>query len=93
MIPKDCFVEPEIHEKLKRMPSGRKKRIIKRIPVDVDDTSMLLDEQITFENCSNCWQTIGEDLHVDIMVCHLLFQIFQSYQQEGKIPSSVSYHV
>lgn len=35
-ISRDCFAEPEIHEKLKKMPSGRKKLITKRIPVSVD---------------------------------------------------------
>ena len=29
-IKRDCFVEPEIHEKIKRMPSGRKRKIEKR---------------------------------------------------------------
>lgn len=31
IIHKDCFEEPEIHSKSKRMPSGRKKIIEKRI--------------------------------------------------------------
>ena len=35
-IARDCFAEPEIHEKLKKMPSGRKKLITKRISVSVD---------------------------------------------------------
>ncbi len=32
-IQRICFAEPEIHEKLKKMPSGRKKLITKRIPI------------------------------------------------------------
>ena len=36
IVDKDAFVEPEIREKLKRMPSGRKKIVIKRIRNDVD---------------------------------------------------------
>lgn len=35
-IDKSCFLEPKINKKLKKMPSGRKKLIIKRIPVAVD---------------------------------------------------------
>lgn len=35
-IARDCFDEQEIHEKLKKMPSGRKKLITKRISVSVD---------------------------------------------------------
>lgn len=35
-IDKSCFTEPEIHQKLKRMPSGRKRIVTKKIPVSVD---------------------------------------------------------
>ena len=33
-IDRAALVEPEIHQKIKRMPSGRKKLIVKRIPKD-----------------------------------------------------------
>lgn len=36
MISRACFIEPEIHKKIKKMPSGRRKVIYKRIPVSVD---------------------------------------------------------
>ena len=39
-ISKDSMVEPEIHEKLKRMPSGRKKLIVKRIRRDVNYSAL-----------------------------------------------------
>lgn len=45
-ISRSCFAEPEIHEKLKKMPSGRKKLITKRIPVKVDYP------QIQRDNCT-----------------------------------------
>ena len=35
-IDRDAVVEAEIREKTKKMPSGRKKTVIKRIRVDVD---------------------------------------------------------
>lgn len=35
-IARAWFAEPDIHEKLKKMPSGRKKLITKRISVSVD---------------------------------------------------------
>ena len=31
-IDRAALVEPEIHRKMKRMPSGRKKLIVKRVP-------------------------------------------------------------
>lgn len=30
IISRECFVEPEIHEKIRKMPSGRRKVISKR---------------------------------------------------------------
>ena len=60
-----CFLEPTIHKKMKRLPSGRKKLIIKRIPVDVDYPKMVRDGLITIKNCSNCWK-VTPDNHVEI---------------------------
>lgn len=93
MIQRECFAEPEIHEKRKRLPSGRKKSVIKRIPVTVAYEEMIEDGRITVANCSNCWRTARNDLQVDIMACRLLFKIFRLYQEEGEIPESVSYNV
>ncbi len=87
-ILRDCFAEPEIHEK--KMPSKRGKKVVKRIPVDVDYGEMLADGRIVVENCSNCWHTTKNDLHVDVMACSLLFYIFLRYQEEGGIPKVIS---
>ena len=90
-IQRKPFAEPEIHEKLKKMPSGRKKLITKRIPVSVDYEAMIENGSITFENCSNCWQTYERIPGVDVTVLRLLFIIFNNYQKEGKIPEQVSF--
>jgi len=90
-IQKSCFAEPEIHEKMKKMPSGRKKLVVKRIPIYVDYEKKLEDGLIIVENCSNCWRTTENDLQVDVMALGLLFQIFLDYQEEGSIPKMVSY--
>ena len=92
-IQKECFAEPEVHEKIKRMPSGKKKLVTKRIPVHVDYEKMLHDGLIKIENCSNCWRTSEDDLNVDVMACHLLYELFADYQKESKIPKYVSYYV
>ena len=92
-IPKKCFAEPEIHEKLKKMPSGRTKLVTKRIPISVDYGKMLVDGLIEVENCSNCWQTTDDDLRIDIMALHLLFKLFNQYQEEGCVPDHISYNV
>lgn len=92
-VDKNCFVEPEIHEKLKKMPSGRKKLITKCIPVSVEYDKMIEDELITIENCSNCWYTTNDGKHIDVMALHILFYVFLRYQEEGKIPGYISYNV
>lgn len=89
-IPKNCFIESDIHEKIKRMPSGRKKLIVKRIPVSVNYSKMIEEGRITVENCSNCWKTTDDDKQIDVMVSHILFQLFLRYQEEGKVPDSIN---
>ena len=93
IISRECFVEPEIHEKIKKMPSGREKAISKRIPISVDYEKMLEEGLIKVENCSNCWQVTEGKIHIDVMVCHILFYAFRKYQEEGKIPEHISYNV
>ncbi|HIT89665.1 MAG TPA: hypothetical protein IAC41_04510 [Candidatus Merdenecus merdavium] len=91
VIDKQCFIEPEIHEKIKKMPSGRKKLITKRIPVSVDYPKMIESDLIKTTNCSNCWKTF--DNGMDVMIGYLLFWLFQKYQEDGTIPEKMSYDV
>lgn len=91
-IPKSCFAEPDIHEKIKKTPSGRKKLVVKRIPVRVDYRKMIEDGLIDVENCGNCWQYSNENDKVDITALRILSKIFEEYQVDGEIPESVSYH-
>lgn len=92
IISKHCFAEPEIHEKIKRNRSGKKKLIVKRIPVVVDYRKMIDDESIEIENCSNCWQTTDDEKKIDIMALRILFYLFRKYQKAGKIPEHISYN-
>ena len=91
-IDKDCFIEPEIHQKIKKMPSGRKRLIIKRIPRDVDIAPKLKARKIAIENCSHCWHlgTGPNDEKIDMMAFRLLYKIFQEYQESGEVPKKVS---
>lgn len=92
-IQRSCFLEPEIHEKLKKMPSGKKKLITKRIPVDVNYPKYIEDGLIVVENCSNCWNTTDDEKHIDVMALHILFYLFLRYQEQGTMPKYISYHV
>lgn len=91
-IARNCFAEPEIHEKMKKMPSGRKKLIIKRIPVHVDYNKMISDGRIVIENCSNCWECYS-NRNTDIMATPILFYLFLQYQIDGKLPEYLNYNV
>ena len=90
-IPKSCFAEPELHEKLKKMPNGKKKFVIKRVPVNVNYRKMLEDGEIKVSNCSNCWKITDDG--IDAMICHILFHLFCSYQEHGVIPENIAYNV
>ena len=92
-IQRSCFVESEIHRKRKKMPSGKKKVVTKRIPVNVDYRKMIKDGFIEVENCSNCWETTEDEKHIDVMALCILREIFQEYQKESRIPESISYNV
>ena len=92
IVNRECFIEPEIHQKMKKMPSGRKRLIIKCIPKDVDISQNLKDGKIAIENCSHCWQfgfDPGEE-KIDIMALRLLNEIFRKYQEKSEIPKKVS---
>lgn len=92
-ILKSCFSKPEIHKKIKKMPSGRKKLVIKRIPVDVDYQKMIMDGLILIENCSNCWCTTDDGRYIDVMVLRILFSLFHQYQEYGNFPEHISCNI
>lgn len=90
-ISKDALVEPEIHEKIKRMPGGRKKVIMKRIRQNVDYAGLFSLGKITVENSRFCWRIA--DNGCGMIAIKLIFQIFDSYQDNGKLPERVGYDV
>lgn len=90
-ISKSALVEPEIHEKIKKWPSGRKQLIVKRIPRDVDYDARFKVGLICIENSRFCWHILPGDYGKIAM--HLLFRIFSDYQENGELPESIGYHV
>lgn len=88
IIEKTCFAKPEILQKIKKLPSGRKKRILKKVKVGVDYGKMIEDGRIEVQNCSNCWRKYGEK-DIDIMACRILFKLFNQYQEDDKIPENI----
>lgn len=90
IISKKSLVEPEIHEKLKRMPGGRKKLITKRIRRDVDYSKLRKEGSLIIENSKYCWEFVGEYRNIGMIAMKITFEIFDQYQKDGKLPVKVS---
>ena len=90
-IQKECFQEQEIHQKLKRMPSGRKRLVTKKIPVDVDYPTMIDKGLITIENSKYAWHLCEDG--VNIMAYRVIRKILYEYQTEGKIPELIGIYM
>ena len=90
-IKKNCIPSPEIHQKLKRQPSGKKKLITKRIPQDVDLYELIENGQIIVENSKHCSRKHSNG--VGGMAMRLIKKIIKEYQIEGKFPEIVGCHI
>lgn len=90
-IKKSSLLEPEIHEKIKHLPHGKKKKIIKRIRVSPDFDQLLAAEDIVVENSTFCW--ITADNGYDLMALRLIYKIYSDYQDEGALPQKVSMYM
>lgn len=88
IILKECFVEPEIHSKIKRI-NARKKRVSVRVPRYVDIVDLIRNESIIIENSRSCWKMLYEDDHTDIMAFRLVSLMFNKYQTDSVIPDHV----
>ncbi len=84
----DAIPEPEIHEKLKRFPSGRKRLVVKRLPRNADIDKLIAEGKITVKNASGTWRTWENG--VDTEARRVLWNIFDEYQITGALPKDVS---
>lgn len=91
LIPRSCFVEPEIHTKRKKMKGGRKKLVVKRVCILVDYERMVLDGWVIVKNCGNCWRTMPDEPHADIMALCVLRKALYEYQETGIVPDAIYY--
>ena len=89
-INKSALIEPDIHDRIKRFPNGKKKRIIKRIPRDIPLSHLFEVKLVTVENCSHCCKTAENG--IDIMAHTTVLHIFLEYQEKGQLPESLSIH-
>lgn len=90
-IDKSSLAEPEIHEKVKKFPGGRKEAVIKRIPKAVDYPALLISEKIIVKNSRFCWRFL--DNGTGYMAMRLVAEIYNAYQLDGRLPETVSCHM
>lgn len=88
-IDRDAFVEPEIHKKIKKTSSGKKKKITKRILRDVPLGELFETKKIRVKNASGTWKTMESG--IDMMACKILFKMFNEYQEAGKLPDKIGW--
>jgi hypothetical protein len=86
VIHKDCLEEPEIHTKLKKMPSGRKKVIEKRI-THTPRLSIYLETKKVYveKECKNAFRR-GATMPIDYIAYRLILHLFERYQVDGELP-------
>lgn len=80
LIAKKCFIGPEIHQKIKRMPSGKKKLVTKAIIRSVDVEAALHNGLIEIKNSSFAWNFYHEPegQKIDIMARRTLEKILKN---------------
>lgn len=91
IINKNYLLEPEIHRKLKRFPHGRKRIIVKYIPIDIPYEELIASGEIVIENSKNYWKTTFKD--VDFIAVNLIRELFNDYQTNGCLPEKVSFFI
>ena len=85
-ISRVSLVEPDIHVKTRKLPSGRKKTVVKRVPREVPVREMIAEGKITVKNAFGTWKTTE---NVDMMALRLLYKILTEYQLLGKMPEDM----
>ena len=91
LIYKDCLEEPEIHTKLKRMPSGRKKIIEKRITHIPNIYEYIQQNKIVVEKeCKNAFRRRDNAL-IDYIAERLIYHVFEEYQLNGILPDKARF--
>ena len=87
-IRKDSLIEPEMREKTRKMPNGRRKTFTKKILKEVELLDLINLGAVQIENCSNAWRILP--IGFDFIACILCRRIFFKYQQDGILPEKIS---
>ncbi|MDM8196214.1 hypothetical protein QUV98_07785 [Massilimicrobiota timonensis] len=89
LIKKSSLEEPKIHEKIKKMPNHRKKRVIKKITHFVDVEQKIKNGDIEIiKDCKNEFSQFSLDRYI---ATHLLHVIYIKYQELGSLPTKIMF--
>ena len=86
-IDQDTLIEPIIVQKMKRMPSGRKKIIEKKLIQKVDVQALYRLGKIKIKNASGTWKK--DENGIDRISWYLIREMYKEYQETGQIPETV----
>ena len=90
-IDRDSLIEPEVHEKVKRLPSGKRTTVIKRIEREVPYGDLLKAKKIRIQNASGAW--VFSESGIDEVALKIVHIIFSEYQKTGNIPDYPTWYV
>ncbi len=90
-IDRDSLIEPEVHEKAKRLPSGKRTTVIKRIEREAPYGDLLKAKKIRIQNASGAW--VFSESGIDEVALKIVHIIFSEYQKTGNIPDYPTWYV
>ena len=90
-IDRDSLIEPEVHEKVKRLPSGKRTTVVKRIEREVPYEDLLQAKKIRIQNASGAWDF--SETGIDEVALKIVHIIFSEYQKTGNIPDYPTWYV
>lgn len=91
-IDKCCLVEPEIHNRVRKMPNGRKKLVEKKILVPVSGLELVDKGFIKLDKLCGVDELLKDDSYHHLRILgNLLARIFESYQLNGELPKTEAF--
>ena len=90
-IDRDSLIEPEVQEKVKRLPSGKRTTVVKRIEREVPYEDLLQAKKIRIQNASGAWDF--SETGIDEVTLKIVHIIFSEYQKTGNIPDYPAWYV
>lgn len=90
LIQRAALIEPILRVKQMRSPSGRKRRVVRRIRQEIPLEELLASGKVTVQNASGTWMTT--EAGIDIAALRLIERVFYLYQDNGTVPEQVFFY-